>query len=180
MIRVAIFDRHPAVRIGLDTLLRAEPGVAPVGTAGEAADLVTLLYRTDPDVVVLDDVAVARRMRAEAPRARMLVYAAEVTPELVLAASVAGADAVVSKSAETRELTEAIRLVAAGERVLPAVGAREQARAAKRLDPRDRPIFAMRLAGTSPREIAAVVGVGVAALNARLQAIAAQLLPAPA
>jgi DNA-binding NarL/FixJ family response regulator len=180
MIRVAISDRHLAVRIGLDTLLRAEPGVAPVGTAAEAADLVALLYRTDPDVVVLDDVALARRMRAEAPRARVLVYAAPVTPELVLAAAVAGADGVVDKAADVRELSDAIRLVAAGQRVLPAVGARAQAHAAKRLDPRDRPIFAMRLAGTSPREIAAVVGLGVAALNGRLQAIAAQLVPAPA
>jgi len=59
--------------------------------------------------------------------------------------------------------------------VLPAVGLREQARAAARLDPRDRPIFAMRLAGTAPRDIANVVGMTVAALNARVQAIVAQL-----
>jgi DNA-directed RNA polymerase specialized sigma24 family protein len=50
-----------------------------------------------------------------------------------------------------------------------------RARAAARLDPRDRPIFAMRLAGTSPRDIAGVVGMTVAALNARVQAIVAQL-----
>ena len=50
-----------------------------------------------------------------------------------------------------------------------------QARAAARLDPRDRPIFAMRLAGTSPRDIAGVVGMTVSALNARVQAIVAQL-----
>jgi len=85
----------------------------------------------------------------------------------------------VDKTAGTHELLDAIRAAAAGERVLPGVGAREQAHAAQRLDPRDRPIFAMRLAGTSPREIAAAVGLGVAALNARLQAIAAQLAPAP-
>ena len=48
-----------------------------------------------------------------------------------------------------------------------------------RLDPRDRPIFAMRLAGTSPRDIAEVVGVGIAALNARIQAIVNQLVPTP-
>ena len=180
MIRVAIFDRHLAVRVGLDTVLRAAPGLAPVGSAAEPADLVALLYRTDPDVVVLDDLAVARRMKSEAPRTRVVLYATQVTPELVLAAAVAGAHAVVDKTTDTRELTEAIRAVAAGERALPAVAPGEQARAARRLDPRDRPIFAMRLAGTSPREIAAVVGLGVAALNARLQAIAAQLVPVPA
>jgi hypothetical protein len=36
----------------------------------------------------------------------------------------------------------------------------------------------MRLAGTAPRDIASVVGVGVAALNARIAAIVGQLVPA--
>jgi DNA-directed RNA polymerase specialized sigma24 family protein len=62
-----------------------------------------------------------------------------------------------------------------GEQTLPSVGPRQRARAASRLDPRDRPIFAMRLAGTSPRDIATVVGMTVTALNARVQAIVAQL-----
>jgi two-component system response regulator DevR len=180
MIRVALFDRHLAVRVGLDTLLRAEPGLAPVGSAGEPRDLAVLVYRTDPDVVVLDDLTLARGIKIEAPRARLVIYVAGVTPQLVLAAAMAGADAVVDKAADARDLVAAVRGAAAGERVLPGVGAREQARAAQRLDPRDRPIFAMRLAGTTPREIAAVVGLGVAAINARLQAIAAQLVPAPA
>jgi hypothetical protein len=89
---------------------------------------------------------------------------------------VAGADAVVDKAGD--DLVAVIRAVARGERVLPQIGPREQARAARRLDPRDRPIFAMRLAGTSPRDIASVVGLGIAALNARIVAIAAQLAPA--
>ena len=78
---------------------------------------------------------------------------------------------VLDVGAGSGELLRAVR----GERVLPAVGLREQARAAARLDPRDRPIFAMRLAGTTPRDIANVVGMTVAALNARVQAIVAQL-----
>ena len=62
---------------------------------------------------------------------------------------------------------------------MPEVGPHQHSRAAGRLDPRDRPIFAMRLAGTSPRDIAEVVGLGIAALNARIQAIVTQLVPAP-
>ena len=74
----------------------------------------------------------------------MLLYVADPSPEFLLAAEIAGADGVIDKAADTRELLRAVR----GERVLPAVGLRERARAAARLDPRDRPIFAMRLAGT--------------------------------
>jgi DNA-binding NarL/FixJ family response regulator len=114
---------------------------------------------------------VIRRAKTESPRTRVLLYVADPSPEFLLAAEVAGADGVMDKAADTGELLRAVR----GERVLPAVGLREQARAAARLDPRDRPIFAMRLAGTAPRDIANVVGMTVAALNARVQAIVAQL-----
>src|SRR3954447_19168920 len=145
MIRVAILDRHPAVRAGVDALLRAQPGLAPVGTAAGAIELPSVLYRTDPDVVVLDDLALARRVKIESPRARVVLYAARVTPEFVLAAPTAGAGGVAEKGTEAGPLPEAIRVVAGGGRVLPAVGPQHRPRAARRLDARDRPIFAMRL-----------------------------------
>jgi DNA-binding NarL/FixJ family response regulator len=179
MIRVAVFDRQPAVRAGVEALLRAHAGFEPVGTAEDARSAVALLYRTDPDVLVLDDLALARRLKIESPRVRVVLYAAELTPELLLAAEVAGVDGVADKAAPTFELLGVLRCVAAGAHAVPAVDPRQQSRAARRLDPRDRPIFAMRLAGTTPRDIADVIGVGVAALNARIQAIVAQLVPSP-
>ena len=171
MTRIAVLDRHPAVRAGLRALFEAQPGLAPAGCVSEARDLLALLYRSDPDVLIVDRLDVVRRAKLEAPRTRILLYVADLTPELLLAAEVAGADGVIDKAADTGELLRAVH----GERVLPPVGLREQARAAARLDPRDRPIFAMRLAGTTPREIASVVGMNVAALNARVQAIVSQL-----
>jgi DNA-binding NarL/FixJ family response regulator len=171
MTRIAVLDRHPAVRAGLRALFADQPGLAPAGCVSEARDLLALLYRADPDVVIVDRLDVIRRARTEAPRTRVLLYVADPSPEVLLAAEVAGADGVIDKAADTGELLRAVR----GERVLPAVGLRERARAAARLDPRDRPIFAMRLAGTAPRDIANVVGMTVAALNARVQAIVAQL-----
>jgi DNA-binding NarL/FixJ family response regulator len=171
MTRVAVLDRHAAVRAGLRALLDAELGIASAGLVGDARELIPLLYRTDPDVLVVDRLEVIRRAKLEAPRTRILLYVADPTPELLLAAEIAGADGVIDKAAEPGELLRAVR----GERVLPAVSLRMRARAAARLDPRDRPIFAMRLAGTSPRDIANVVGMTVAALNARVQAIVSQL-----
>jgi DNA-binding NarL/FixJ family response regulator len=171
MIRVAIHDRHPAVRAGLGALLTGQPGLASAGAAGQRRELLALLYRADPDVLLLDDPALVRMAKTEAPRTRVILYVSDLSPEVLLAAEIAGADGVVDKAADPRELLRAVR----GERMLPSVGPRQQARAAARLDPRDRPIFAMRLAGTSPRDIATVVGMTVAALNLRVQAIVAQL-----
>jgi DNA-binding NarL/FixJ family response regulator len=171
MTRVAVLDRHAAVRAGLRALFDAQPGMASAGVVADARELVPLLYRADPDVLVVDRLEVIRRAKLDAPRARILLYVADPTPEVLLAAEIAGADGVIDKAAETHELLRAVR----GERVLPAVSLRARARAAARLDPRDRPIFAMRLAGTSPRDIANVVGMTVTALNKRVQAIVAQL-----
>ena len=95
-------------------------------------------------MLIVDRLEVVRRAKLEAPRTRVLLYVADPAPEFLLAAEIAGADGVIDKAADTHELLRAVR----GERVLPAVGLREQARAAARLEPRDRPIFAMRLAGT--------------------------------
>lgn len=177
MTRVVVLDRHPAVRAGVRALLEAQrPALVPAGCVAEPRELLTLVYRADPDVAIVDRLEVIARINVEAPRTRVVLYAAEPTPELLLAAEVAGADGVVDKAADPRELLRAVR----GERVLPDVPPPLRARAAERLDHRDRAIFAMRLAGTSPREIASVVGLTVAALNARVQAIVAQLALVPA
>jgi DNA-binding NarL/FixJ family response regulator len=176
MIRVATLDRHPAVRAGVETLLRGQPGFATVGTAADAQALLSLLYRADPDVVVLDDIELVPRVKTETPRTRVLVYASDPTAEHEIAAAVAGADGVVDKAAEARELLRGIRDVAGGGRALPCVTPRMRARAAARLEPRDHPIFAMRLAGTSARDIAAVIGVSATSMNARVRAIVTRLV----
>ena len=152
-------------------MLRAAPGFASAGSVADARSLDALVYRTDPDVVLVDDLSVR-----VAGRARVVFYASRVTPELVLAARVAGFAGVVDKA--DLALLDVLRAVHAGGSAFPVVDARAHTRAVRRLDPRDRPVFAMRLAGTTPREIAAVAGVGVAALNARLAAIVGVLAPA--
>jgi len=171
MIRVAILDRHPAVRAGLHALLCSQSGLVFAGAAAHRRELLGLLYRTDPDVLLVDDLNLVRRVKVEAPRTRVLLYVAEPSSELALAAAIAGADGVLDKAASEDELLAALR----GEAQARPIPPQAQARAAARLDPRDRPIFAMRLAGTSAREIAGVVGMTVSALNARVQAIVAQL-----
>jgi hypothetical protein len=73
------------------------------------------------------------------------------------------------------ELLCTIRAAAAGRPALPAVLPRAQAAAAARLEPDDHPIFAMRLAGTAPAEIADTLGLTRSELADRTAAILGRL-----
>jgi DNA-binding NarL/FixJ family response regulator len=110
---------------------------------------------------------------------RVLLFGADLGPEAIVAATLAGAEAIVDKGAPVRELLETIRAVAAGDDALPAIPPRLQTRAAARLAPEQRAIFAMRLAGTSTADIATVAGLATSDVRARLAAIVAALCDRP-
>jgi DNA-binding NarL/FixJ family response regulator len=118
MIRVAIVDRHPTVRAGLDAILGAQPDMVVVGGA---------------------------------------------------------ADAIADKAGDVRELLQSIRTVARGEGALPRITPRLQTDAALRLEAEDHAIFAMRLAGTAPGDIAATIGLSAREVDVRSAAILAAL-----
>jgi DNA-binding NarL/FixJ family response regulator len=169
IIRVAILDQHPAVRAGLDAILRLTPGIEPVGAAADRRELWALLGASEPHVVLIDDLRLCPALRVRSPEARVVLHASE---ELVVPAAFAGVSAVVAKTAEPAELIAAIE----GQRALSPIPPRLQRRAAERLEGPDRPILAMRLAGTPDRDIAEVVGVSPAVLAARCAAILARLV----
>jgi len=182
VIRVAVLDRHPAMRSGIEAILDAHPGLAPAGAAAQPSELAAVLYRGRPDVVLVehdararDGLALCLNLTARPLAPSVVLWAAEPRPALVVPAAIALASAIVDRAADTRELVHAIRAAGAGGRVLPAMTPRLQSDAAARLAPRDRAIFAMRLAGTAPADIAHTVGLRPGELHGRLQAIVAAL-----
>jgi DNA-binding NarL/FixJ family response regulator len=185
VIRVATLDRQPMARAGLAAVLRAEPDLAHVGAAADRQGLLAVLTQTQPGVVVLDHTPGGDGLElclgiAGSPGApRVLVFAAGMGPHSVVQATLAGAGAIVDKAGPVDDLLAAIRVLAAGERVLPAVTLRRQRCAASLLVPQDRAIFAMRLAGTPVADIGSVVGLHAAHVRARIAAIVAALDGAP-
>jgi DNA-binding NarL/FixJ family response regulator len=166
MIRVVVADRHPATSAGVTAILAEHAGLVGVGAAADRQALWPLLYRTDPDVVVLDDLRTCLAVRARHPRARVVAHV-DGAFGLVVPARLAGAHALVDKACGPAELVLAVR----GERPLAPVTARAQRAAAAPLCGTDRAILAMRLAGTADREIARIVGLDHRALAARVAAI---------
>jgi DNA-binding NarL/FixJ family response regulator len=182
MIRIAVLDRHPAVRAGLDATIREYPGLACAGAAADRRELWVLVYRARPDIVLVehdpgvsDGLGVCRRLKAQRLGPRVVLCIAGADTSHVVPATLAGADAIVDKAADLRVLVHTIRVVGAGGRVMPAITPALQARAAARLAPQDRAIFAMCLAGTDDADIASIAGLDRRALAARVEAIVATL-----
>jgi DNA-binding NarL/FixJ family response regulator len=184
--RVALLDNHTAVRAGVEAILAPQRDLQLVGVAADEHELWPLLGHTQPTVLLLglhhpgrDGLALCMQIKHQhQPDPPALVLDSSDTPTaLIVAAAVAGADAILSKSSTTATLLEAIRAVARNPRTTPPVTPRMKADAAARLDPADHAILAMRVAGDSPTEIAATLGIPNDTITRRIAAIITKLEP---
>ena len=185
MIRIALLDDHPAVGAGLEAVLAPEPDLQLVGFATDEQDLRPLLERTHPAVIVLGvhdrgrgGLALCLQIKRQADPPAVVLYSGRTPTTFIVAGVVAGADATVSKSSAVATLLETIRQVACGPRLSAPISPAMKAEAAARLDPADHAILAMRIAGDSPVDIAATLGVPGPEMADRLAAIISTLEPA--
>ena len=175
MIRVLLVDDHPAMRTGLAAVLAAEPGMVVLGAAASADELAPALNRTKPDVVLLDyhlpssdGLVLCRVLKRSVPAPGVLLYSAYADASLAIPAILAGADGLLNKAAPAKDLYDAIRRVARGDRVLPAVPRDLLDSASARLDPEDLPILGMILDGASPADVADTLLVEPRNVSSRL------------
>jgi len=182
MIRVAIVDDHPAVRLGLETAVRSEPGLVPVGGAETPEEVAPLVYRTRPDVVLLDyhlprrdGLALCREIKSRAPAPKVLLYTAFADASLLVPAIIAGADGVLDKSLPSLELFEAIRRAARGEDLIPAPDPDLLELAGRGLDSEDLPILGMLMAREPRADIARTLQLEPEELSRRVTGILGRL-----
>ena len=182
MIRILLVDDHPALRAGLTAVLRAEPGLVPLGSAASDEELWPALNRTRPDVVVLDyhlppadGLQLCRRIKRTMPPPKVLLYSAYADASLVIPAILAGADGVVNKGAPAGELYDAIRTVARGETVMPPLSRGLLDDATARSLPEDLPLLMMTLEGNPPDEVARTLGLTADELSHRIDRMIGRL-----
>jgi DNA-binding NarL/FixJ family response regulator len=149
-VRVLVADGYPVVRSGLREFLRA-PDVAVVGEAATAAEAVAAAARLRPDVVVLD-AALADTCRQL--QAAVVVLSASTAPDLVAAAAEAGAAAYLVKDLEGPGLLDAVRRVAAGERLVDPRAGAAMFGARALLSGQELRVLALAAEGCTNREIA--------------------------
>jgi two-component system response regulator DevR len=154
MIKVFLLDDHEIVRRGVRDLLEAAGDLEVVGEAGTAAEAITRVPATQPDVAVLDvrlpdgsGIDVCRDLRATNPDLRCLMLTSFSDDEALIDAIVAGASGYILKEVRGGDIVSAVRRVAAGESLLDPHAA---ARVIERL--RNPPPEDERLAGLSPQE----------------------------
>jgi DNA-binding NarL/FixJ family response regulator len=166
MIRVVIVDDHPALRAGLKTVLESEPGFVYAGeSSGSEESLWPLLRKVEPDVVLLDyhlpkgdGLQLCYRIKHHPPAPGVIIFSAYASPELLLPAQLAKADAVLNKGVGARELFEAIRSVAGGTPLIAPPSAALLREALEAIPEAERVAIGMLLDGTSEAEAARALG----------------------
>jgi DNA-binding NarL/FixJ family response regulator len=173
-IRVLLADDHAMVREGLRLLLRTASDIAIVGEAADGATTVALAQRFAPHVVVLDldmpgsdGVMALRELQRTAPQVRVLILTMHAEQEHLVQLLETGARGYLTKDAASRDLVDAIRVVAGGEVYVRPTAARMLASAVvpqraaetargrfKTLSDREQTILRMVAQGYSGAEIA--------------------------
>jgi DNA-binding NarL/FixJ family response regulator len=193
-IGVLLVDDEELVRTGLRAILDAQPDLEVVGEAADGAEVMPLVRRLQPDVVLMDvrmpaidGIQATRQLIGtmnEPPR--VLVITTFENDDYVYEALRAGASGFLLKRARPAEVVEAVRVVAHGESLLfPAALRRlvagragrpdEQALAAARLTERESEVLRLMAAGLSNTEIAERLVVGVETVKTHVGNVLAKL-----
>jgi DNA-binding NarL/FixJ family response regulator len=123
-IRVLIADDQALVRDGFGMILSAQPDLELVGSVADGTEAITAARQLQPDVVLMDirmpnvDGIEATATICRETCARVLVLTTFDLDEYVYDALHAGASGFLLKDMRRDELTDAVRVVAAGESLL--------------------------------------------------------------
>ena len=130
-IRVLIVDDHPLLREGITMVLAQEKDMLLVGAASTGREAVSLYATTRPDLVLMDlrlpdmsGIDAMTTIRANSPRAKVVILTTFEGDAEVSRALNAGAAGYLLKSMPRKQIVEALRQVLAGRRrIAPAVAA---------------------------------------------------------
>lgn len=161
-IRLLLADDQNLVRSALAALLSLEDDFEVVAEVGRGDEVVPAVKEHRPDVALLDiempgldGLAAAAALAHEAPQCRVLILTTFGRAGYLRRAMEAGALGFIVKDAPAAQLADAVRRVAAGERVVePALAAATLAEGASPLTGRERDVLVAARDGATVADIA--------------------------
>lgn len=162
MIRLLLADDQALVRGAIASLLDLEPDLEVVAQVSRGDEVVDAARGAKADVALLDvempgldGIATARRLHAEYPSCRALIVTTFGRPGYVRLALEAGASGFLVKDTPSEQLADAVRRVAAGERVIdPTLAAESLAAGPSPLSGRETDVLIAVRQGSSSAEVA--------------------------
>jgi two-component system, NarL family, response regulator DesR len=162
MVRLLLADDQELIRSALAALLALQEDFEVVASVGRGDEVVAAAKTHHPDVALLDidmpgidGLAAAGVLAHEVPACRSLILTTFGRPGYLRRAMESGACGFVVKDAPAEQLADAIRRVAAGERVVdPVLAAATLASGVSPLTARERDVLVAARPGASVSEIA--------------------------
>ena len=120
--RVVLADDHRLLLDGIRKTLEADGGFEVVGETQDGGEVLAIVARTSPDLVLLDvrmphmdGLACLDEIVRRFPNIKVVMLSASTSPELVAAALRRGASAYLTKNVDPIDLPEKLRLVFEGQ-----------------------------------------------------------------
>jgi two-component system nitrate/nitrite response regulator NarP len=174
MTRVLLADDHKFFRSGVEAALRASD-IQVVASVSDGESALEAIALHDPEIVILDlkmpgigGVAVLQALRQQGDERPVIVLAAEVEDDALVAIMEAGVNAIVSKAGAELRLLDAIKTIKEGtcfidrdllERAIDLARTQAKGSAFSQLSPREREVAHQVALGLRNREIAASTNV---------------------
>jgi DNA-binding NarL/FixJ family response regulator len=184
MIRVLCVDDHALIRKGIASILANESDIQLVGEASTGYEAVDLFRTQKPDIVLMDlrmqpmdGIEATRRIRNEAPEARIIALTSYDGDQDIFRALEAGVRGYLLKEMVHTEVVKAIRTVYAGKRLMPqeVAGRVAEHQAKPVLTPREVEVLSLVARGLANREIAAQLGTAAGTIKMHVQNVLEKL-----
>ncbi|AJO79821.1 response regulator transcription factor [Pseudomonas chlororaphis] len=124
-----LVDDHSLIRAGVRALVMDIPGYAVTGEANDGAQLLEMVERLSPDIVLLDismkdigGLEALKKLKAVRPQSKVLILSMHTDPALIMQALESGAHGYLLKDTTANELEHALDALRNNERYLsPAI-----------------------------------------------------------
>jgi DNA-binding NarL/FixJ family response regulator len=124
-----LVDDHSLIRAGVRALVMDIPGYAVIGEANDGAQVLEMVERLSPDIILLDismkDVSgleALKKLKVVHPQSKVLILSMHTDPALIMQALESGAHGYLLKDTTANELEHALEALRNNERYLsPAI-----------------------------------------------------------